>query len=51
MLSKIGAYFLTKLATEAFLKRVAIVVAEHLAKKTETKLDDEVVAALKEALE
>ncbi|MEI5638056.1 MULTISPECIES: hypothetical protein [unclassified Pseudoalteromonas] len=50
MLATIGKYLLTKLATEAFIKRVCLSTAKHLATKSTNKLDDEIVAALDEAL-
>ncbi|MEQ3528722.1 hypothetical protein [Pseudoalteromonas sp. XMcav11-Q] len=50
MLTSIGKYLLTKLATEAFIKRVCLATAKHLASKSSNKLDDELVAALDEAL-
>jgi len=50
MLATLGKYLLTKLATEAFVKRVCLASAKHLAAKSTNKLDDELVAALDEAL-
>ncbi|MEK0158798.1 hypothetical protein WLQ65_06500 [Pseudoalteromonas piscicida] len=50
MLTSIGKYLLTKLATEAFIKRVCLSTAKHLASKSSNKLDDELIAALDEAL-
>ena len=41
---------LKSLLTEAFVKRVLLGLAEWLATKTDNTLDDEMVAALKEAL-
>ena len=39
-----------KLLTEAFIKRVFLATAKHLASKSENKLDDELVKALEDAL-
>lgn len=50
MLTTIGKYLAVKLLTETFIKRVCLATAEHLAEKTTNKLDNEVVAALKDAL-
>ncbi|WP_165385474.1 hypothetical protein [Pseudoalteromonas phenolica] len=50
MLSTLGKYLLTKLATEVFIKRVCLATAKHLASKTTNKLDDELVSALDDAL-
>ncbi|MGA4608472.1 MULTISPECIES: hypothetical protein [Pseudoalteromonas] len=50
MLTTLGKYLLTKLATEAFIKRVCLATAKHLAAKSNNKLDDELVGALDEAL-
>ncbi|QBJ00808.1 hypothetical protein [Pseudoalteromonas phage GXT1010] len=50
MLSTIGKYLAVKLLTETFIKRVFLATADHLAQKTDNKLDDEVVGALKDAL-
>ena len=50
MLTAIGKYLAVKLLTEAFIKRVCLATAEHLANKTDNELDNEVVSALKDAL-
>lgn len=50
MLATLGKYLAVKLLTEAFLKRVCIATAKHLATKTENELDDELVSALSDAL-
>ena len=50
MLTAIGKYLAVKLLTEAFVKRVCLATAKHLAEKSTNKLDDELVAALGEAL-
>lgn len=51
MLATIGKYLAAKLLTEAFLKRVCIATAKHLASKTDNDLDDKIVQALSDALE
>ncbi|WP_462163042.1 hypothetical protein [Pseudoalteromonas xiamenensis] len=50
MLTTLGKYLLTKLVTEAFIKRVCLATAKHLADKSTNKLDDEIIQALTEAL-
>ncbi|MFK3865176.1 hypothetical protein [Pseudoalteromonas rhizosphaerae] len=50
MLSAIGKYLAVKLLTEAFVKRVCLATAKHLASKSSNKLDDELVNALAAAL-
>lgn len=45
-LLKIGA----KALTTKLLKKVLIILAENAAKRTTTKIDDEIVKAIKEAL-
>ena len=50
MLATLGKYLAAKLVTEAFLKRVCLATAKHLASKTSNKLDDELVSALSDAL-
>jgi hypothetical protein len=49
-IATLGKYFAAKLLTEAFIKRVCLATAKHLASKSENKLDDELVSALSEAL-
>ncbi len=51
MLATFGKYLFTKLATEAFVKRVCLTTAKHLAAKSTNKLDDDLVKTLKKALE
>lgn len=51
MIATLGKYLAAKLLTEAFIKRVCLATAKHLASKSENKLDDELVAALTESLE
>ncbi|WP_199775148.1 hypothetical protein [Pseudoalteromonas sp. T1lg21] len=50
MLATVGKYLAVKLLTEAFLKRVCLATAKHLASKTENDLDNELVSALSDAL-
>lgn len=50
MLTTLGKYLLTKLVTEAFIKRVCLATARYLAEKSTNKLDDEIVQALSDAL-
>lgn len=50
MLATLGKYLAVKLLTEAFIKRVCLATAKHLADKSENKLDDELVGALADAL-
>ena len=50
MLTAIGKYLAVKLLTEAFVKRVCLTTAKHLAIKSANKLDDELVNALAAAL-
>jgi len=50
MLATVGKYLAVKLLTEAFLKRVCLATAKHLAEKTDNTLDNEIVDALSEAL-
>lgn len=50
MLATLGKYLFTKLAAEAFVKRVCLATAKHLAAKSTNKLDDELVKALDKAL-
>jgi hypothetical protein len=51
MLAAVGKYLAVKLLTEAFIKRVCLATAKHLAEKSDNTLDDELVDALAEALE
>lgn len=50
MLATLGKYLAEKLLTEQFIKCVCLASAIHLAEKTDNTLDDELVAALGEAL-
>ena len=51
MIATLGKYLAAKLLTEAFIKRVCLATARHLASKSENKLDDEIVKALADALQ
>ncbi|WP_199525372.1 hypothetical protein [Pseudoalteromonas sp. bablab_jr011] len=51
MIATLGKYLVVKLLTEAYIKRVCLATAKHLASKSENKLDDELVEALSNALE
>ncbi|WP_417699245.1 hypothetical protein [Pseudoalteromonas lipolytica] len=50
MIATLGKYLVVKLLTEAYIKRVCLATAKHLASKSENKLDDELVEALEDAL-
>lgn len=50
MLTAIGKYLAVKLLTETFVKRVCLSTAKHLAEKSTNTLDNDLVAALDEAL-
>ena len=50
MIATLGKYLAAKLLTEAFIKRVCLATAKHLASKSENTLDDELVSALSDAL-
>lgn len=47
----VSEYLAVKLLTEAFIKRVCLASAKHLAEKSDNTLDDELVNAIAEALE
>jgi len=51
ILKEIGKALLGALLTEAFVKSLVIWGLEKLAKRTDNKIDDELVAKIKEALE
>lgn len=51
MIATLGKYLAAKLLTEAFIKRICLATAKHLASKSENKLDDEIVKALEDALQ
>lgn len=50
MFTTLIKYLGVKLLTEAFIKKVCIATAKHLAKKSENTLDDELISALEDAL-
>lgn len=50
-LKEIGLAIISTLLTEKFLISLFIYVAEKLAAKTENKIDDAIVAKIKEALQ
>jgi len=50
MIGTILKKLLLKLMTEQFLKQVIVLGLERLAKKTDNTIDDEIVAAVKEAV-
>ena len=50
MIARLGKYLAAKLLTEAFIKRICLATAKHLASKSENKLDDELVNALTDDL-
>lgn len=50
ILKTIAKSIMTAIITEKFLKEVIIFALEKLAAKTDNKLDDELVAKIKEAL-
>ena len=49
-LRSIGKALLSALLTEKFIKELIVYLAEKLVAKTDNKLDDELVAKIKEAL-
>ena len=49
-LKAIGKALVSALLTEAFIKRIIVFLIEMVAKKTDNKIDDEVVKMIKEAL-
>jgi hypothetical protein len=50
ILKSVGKSLLSALLTEKFLKELIIFLLEKLVAKTDNKLDDEIVAKVKEAL-
>lgn len=50
ILKEIGKSLLSALMTEKFLKELIIFLLEKLVKKTDNKLDDELLTKIKEAL-
>ena len=51
VLKSIGKALISSLLTEKFVKEIIIYVLEKLAKKSDNKIDDEIVAKIKEAVE
>ena len=50
ILKSIGKGLIAALLTEKFVKEIIIYLLEKLAKKSDNKIDDEIVAKIKEAL-
>ena len=50
ILKSIGKGLIAGLLTEKFVKEIIIYLLEKLAKKSDNKIDDEIVAKIKEAL-
>lgn len=50
VLKSVGKALLSALLTEAFLKEIIIFLLEKLVERTDNKIDDELVAKVKEAL-
>ncbi len=50
VLKSIGKALISSLLTEKFVKEIIIYLLEKLAKKSDNKIDDEIVAKIKEAL-
>ena len=51
LLKYIGKALISSLLTEKFVKEIIIYLLEKLAKKSDNKIDDEIVAKIKEAVE
>jgi len=51
VLKSIGKGVLSALLTEKFVKEIIIYLLEKLAKKSDNKIDDEIVAKIKEAMD
>ena len=51
VLKSIGKELISSLLTEKFVKEIIIYLLEKLAKKSDNKIDDEIVAKIKEAVE
>ena len=51
VLKSIGKALRSSLLTEKFVKEIIIYLLEKLAKKSDNKIDDEIVAKIKEAVE
>jgi hypothetical protein len=51
VLKSIGKALISSLLTEKFVKEIIIYLLEKLALKSDNKLDDEIVAKIKEAMD
>ena len=51
VLKSIGKGLISALLTEKFVKEIIIYLLEKLAKKSDNKIDDEIVAKIKEAMD
>ena len=51
VLKSIGKALISSLLTEKFVKEIIIYILEKLAKKSDNKVDDEIVAKIKEAMD
>ena len=51
ILKSIGKGLISALLTEKFVKEIIIYLLEKLAKKSDNKIDDEIVAKIKEAMD
>ena len=51
VLKSIGKALISSLLTEKFVKEIIIYLLEKLAKKSDNKVDDEIVAKIKEAMD
>ena len=51
ILKSIGKGLISALLTEKFVKEIIIYLLEKLAKKSDNKVDDEIVAKIKEAMD
>ena len=51
ILKAIGKGLISALLTEKFVKEIIIYLLEKLAKKSDNKIDDEIVAKIKEAMD
>ena len=49
VLGKVGMSLVMSLMTEAFIKKLLVAALEYLVKKTESDVDDKVLAAAKES--
>ena len=51
VLKSIGKALISSLLTEKFVKEIIIYLLEKIAKKSDNKIDDEIVAKIKEAMD